>query len=331
MILAVFGASLLTAIIGVVLLIPRLHRARITGKDMNKPRRNKIPRGRAVYPEVAEMGGLAIVAGTGVGISVALAMMSFFHVLADADVVLLLAALAVILLTALIGIIDDLLGMRQSVKAFLPAIAALPLVAVRAGHAWLAIPFVGRFNFWIFYPLFLVPAGVMVAANAVNMLAGFNGMEVGMGLIAMGSLAVIAAMIHETTALIILLAGAGALLGVLFFNWYPAKIMVGDVGTLSIGALIATAVIVGNFETAGVIVIIPYAIDFLFKAAHGFPKSFGELRSDGKLHCPGRSAVGLGQFVMKITDGIREQTLTMVLMGTEVVFGGVAILLYVMK
>jgi len=46
MILAVFGASLLTAIIGVFLLIPRLHRAGITGRDMNKPRRNKIPRGR---------------------------------------------------------------------------------------------------------------------------------------------------------------------------------------------------------------------------------------------------------------------------------------------
>ena len=97
MILAVFVASLLTAIIGVFLLIPRLHRAGIAGRDMNKPRRNTtvmydspreihetppistgqagvdttrgksdgvdnpedIPRGRAAYPEVAEMGGLA--------------------------------------------------------------------------------------------------------------------------------------------------------------------------------------------------------------------------------------------------------------------------------
>ena len=73
MILAVFVASLLTTIIGVVLLIPRLHRAGIVGRDMNKPRRNKIlrglpravtsdhstSRGRAAYPEVAEMGGLA--------------------------------------------------------------------------------------------------------------------------------------------------------------------------------------------------------------------------------------------------------------------------------
>jgi len=42
MILAVFAASLLTAIIGVFLLIPRLHRAGITGRDMNKPRRNLV-------------------------------------------------------------------------------------------------------------------------------------------------------------------------------------------------------------------------------------------------------------------------------------------------
>ncbi len=321
MILAIFGASLLTAIIGARLLIPRLHRAGITGRDMHKPGK----------PAVAEMGGLAIVAGTGVGISVALAMMSFFHVFHDANVVLLLAAMATILLTALIGIIDDLLGMRQIVKAFLPAVAALPLVAVRVGHTTLSIPFVGQINFWIFYPLLLVPAGVMVAANAVNMLAGFNGMEAGMGIIALGSLAVIAAVIHETTALIILLAGAGALLGVLFFNWYPAKIMIGDVGTLSIGALIATAVIVGNFETAGVIVIVPYAIDFLFKAAHGFPKSFGELQADGKLHCPASSTVGLGQFIMKITGGMKEWALTSLLMGIELIFGVLAIAVYVWR
>jgi UDP-N-acetylglucosamine--dolichyl-phosphate N-acetylglucosaminephosphotransferase len=321
MIFAPFGAALLVAVVAVVLLVPRLHEAEIVGSDMHKVGK----------PEVAEMGGLAIVAGTEVAISVALAMMSFFHVLQDADVILLLAAMVTILLTALIGIIDDLLGMRQLVKAFLSAIAAVPLVAVRAGHTWLAIPCIGRLDFWIFYPLFLVPVGVMVAANAVNMLAGFNGMEAGMGLMAMGSLAVIAAMIHETTALIILLAGSGSLLGVLFFNWYPAKIMVGDVGTLSIGTLIATVVIVGNFETAGVIVIIPYAIDFLFKAVHGFPKSFGELRSDGKLHCPGRSAVGLGQFIMKITGGIKERTLTLTLMGIEAVFGVLAIVVYVVR
>ena len=57
MILVAFGAALLVAVVAVVLLVPRLQRAEIVGRDMHKPRRNKIPQGRAGKPEVAEMGG----------------------------------------------------------------------------------------------------------------------------------------------------------------------------------------------------------------------------------------------------------------------------------
>ena len=58
----------------------------------------------------------------------------------------------------------------------------------------------------------------------------------------------------------------GALLATSYYNWYPAKILVGDVGTLTIGAIIASAVIIGNYEAAGVILMIPYMVDFLIKA-----------------------------------------------------------------
>jgi UDP-N-acetylglucosamine--dolichyl-phosphate N-acetylglucosaminephosphotransferase len=134
--------------------------------------------------------------------------------------------------------------------------------------------------------------------------------------------------LKETTALVLLLSGLGALLGILRYNWYPAKMFVGDVGTLSIGAILAASCVVGNFETAGVILLIPYAIDFLLKARHGFPESFGELR-DGKLHCPAGGPVGLGQLIMKVAGGIHERTLVLVLMGVEAVFGAIAIILYV--
>jgi UDP-N-acetylglucosamine--dolichyl-phosphate N-acetylglucosaminephosphotransferase len=276
------------------------------------------------------MGGLAIVIGFGAGILLTVAMVSFFHVFPSVDLIVLLAVLSTVLLAGLIGMVDDLLGMRQWIKALLPVFAALPLMAVPAGHAWIRIPYVGTLNFWIFYPLLVVPAGITIAANAVNMLAGFNGLETGLGIVAIGSLAILAAVLGETTALILLLSGLGALLGIIYYNWYPARILVGDIGTLSIGAIIATAVIVGNFETAGVIVIIPYAVDFLFKAAHGFPSSGwgGELRDDGKLHCPVGSPVGVGQFIMKITGGIKEQTLTLALMGIELIFGVLAIAVY---
>jgi len=71
-----------------------------------------------------------------------------------------------------------------------------------------------------------------------------------------GSLAIIAYLIGQTTALIILMAALGALIATLYYNWYPAKILVGDVGTLSIGAVIACAVIIGNYETAIIFLIV---------------------------------------------------------------------------
>lgn len=311
-------ASFLVTSLLTPLLIPRLRAAGIVGRDRHK-------RGQ---PELPEMGGLAIAAGFVAGMLLAIALETFFDRLLSVDLIILLAVLVTVLLTVLIGVLDDLLGIGQLAKALMPFLAALPLVAVKAGQTSLAIPLLGSVNFGVFYALVLVPLGLTGAANAVNMLAGFNGVEVGMGLVAMGSLAVIAASTGASTSLVILLAGIGALLATLYYNWYPAKALVGDVGTLSIGAIIAAAVIVGNFETAGVIVIIPYAVDLLFKAANGFPKSFGELREGGKLHCPSSGPVGLGQAIMKLSRGIHERTLALVLMGIEAAFGLLAIAFY---
>ncbi len=320
MIGVVAAAALLVSLGGIWVLISKLRAAGIVGKDVHKP--NK--------PDIPEMGGLAIVAGFGAGILLAIAMETFWPSLLSLDITVLLAVLCTVLLTTLIGLADDLIGMRQWLKAFLPLIAALPLVAVRAGISTMKIPFIGQVDFGPFYALLLVPLGVTGAANAVNMLAGFNGLEVGMGLVAMGALAVIAGNLHDATSLVLLLAGIGGLLGVLYFNWYPARVFVGDVGTLSIGAIIASAVIVGNFEWAGVIVIIPYALDFLIKAAHGFPSQgwWGELRADGKLHCPENGPVGLAQWVLKLTGGVHERTLVLTLIGIEALFGLVAVSLY---
>lgn len=301
-------------------LIPYLRKVGMLGKDVHKPGR----------PEVAEMGGLALVVGFGAGVLLAIALEAFSPHLLPLDFTRLLAVLATVLLTALVGIADDLLGIPQSVKALLPVVAALPLVAIRAGETAMVLPWIGKVEFGLFYPLFLVPAAVTGAANAVNMLAGFNGLELGMGVVAMGALAVVAAHLGQTTALVMLLAGIGACLGVLLFNWYPARIFVGDVGTLAIGAILASACIVGNFELAGVVLIIPYALDFLIKAGHRFPSSgwWGELGPDGKLRCPSHGPVGLAQAVLKLTRGLSERSLVLVLIGFEALFGLIAILLY---
>jgi len=317
MLMIILLISFLVSFILFPAMIIRLKRAGIVGKNKNS----------AIQEEIAEMGGLVIIAGFGAGILTVIAVKTFYDIFPSIDLISLLVALSSILIVVLIGIFDDLVSMPQQIKAFMPVFAALPLIVIEEGSTFIRLPFWGNVNFGLLYTLVIIPTEVTIAANAVNMLAGFNGLEVGMGIIAVGFLAIIAYLMGKISVLVILLAALGALLAALYYNWYPAKILVGDVGTLSIGAIIAVAVIMGNFEIAGAILLIPYIIDFLIKAKNHFPYSFGEYK-DGKLYCPEGGPVGLGQLIMKLCGGISERNLVLALMGIEFIFGVIAILVY---
>jgi len=318
MVFLIFIVSFVVSFVGFPIVIPRLKRAGIVGKNMNSESKEEIP----------EMGGLVIAVGFGAGMVFIIFLRTFFDLFLSVSLASIMAVLSTVLIVVIIGVFDDLISMRQWIKAIIPVFAALPLTALKEGYSIMRVPLVGMIDFGIFYPLVLIPLGITGAANAVNMLAGFNGLEVGMGVVAVGTLAVIAYLKGITISLLISMAALGALVAALHYNWYPAKILIGDVGTLSIGAVIACMVIVGNYETAGVILVIPYLVDFLIKAKNRFPYSFGVYRK-GKLYCPEGGPVGLAQLVMKLCGGISESNLVLVLMGIEAVFGVIAILLYI--
>lgn len=299
-------------------LIPKLREAGIVSVDRNKEG----------GPEVPEMGGLSVVGGFSFGVVCAIGLATFSMGFSGLHSELVLASLATILLMAFVGVFDDLFKIPQYVKAVLPLFAALPLVVVRAGVTTMNIPLLGDVNFAILYPLLLVPVGIAGASNVTNMFAGFNGMEAGMGVVAMLSLSVVAWHLGRIESLILLIAMAGALLAFLRYSWHPAKVFIGDVGTLSIGAVAAAAVIVGDFEMAGVIVLLPYITDFFLKVAKGLPSSgwWGTLR-EGKLYCDGEP-VHLAQVVMKFYGGVSEVGLTLTLMVFELVCGLFTIMLF---
>ena len=310
--------SILVTAVFSELLIPRLKKFGITGKDVNKEGR----------PEVAEMGGLAIIAGFTAGVLLAI-MLNTFNGL-DFNITYVLAALVTIHAMGFIGIVDDLLDIPQAVKAFLPLAAAVPLVAVSAaGSTAIGIPFIGNMDLGIFYIIVLIPIGVAVASNLTNMLAGFNGMEAGMGSAIMAVLAILAYLNGSNEMMVLFLPMLGALLAFLAFNWYPAKVFPGDVGNLTIGAVVASGVIIGNMEGAGAIILILYVLDFFIKAYNKFPSSkwWGELK-EGKLYPVEGKVRGFAQLVMKISGGISERNLTLVFIGMQIVVGLVVFLLY---
>ncbi|RLE37675.1 hypothetical protein DRJ17_06075 [Candidatus Woesearchaeota archaeon] len=294
--------------------IKKEKQAGIVGKDVHKP--NK--------PEVANMGGLSVAIGFCAAILLAIALNTFFEL--EFNLIFVMAGLITILIINLMGVFDDLFKIRQSVKAVLPLFAAIPLIAVSVGTTTMGIPFIGPVDFGIFYVLALVPLGVAVASNLTNMLAGFNGNEVGMGIIIFLTASYIAFINNQIDALIISLAMLGSLIAFLKFNWYPAKAFPGDVLNLMIGCTLAVVVIIGNFETVGFILMLPYVIDWFIKAKNGFPKTFAIFNSkDGKLYVPKGKIRGLADLILTKTNGMTERNLTITLIGIEIIFAVIAV------
>lgn len=300
------------------LLIPRLKRFGITGNDLNKQEQ----------PEVAEMGGIAIVAGFTAGVLLAVFLNSFLQF--NFNLVAVLAALITIHSIAFIGIVDDLLDVPQWLKAVLPLFASVPLVATGiAGSTVIGLPFIGATDFGLLYIFILIPVGVAVASNLTNMLAGFNGLEAGMGLMVF-IIMVLFAFAHNSTEMLVLFVSiAAALAAFLPFNFYPARIFPGDVGNLTIGAVLAAGVIVGNAEMIGALLMLLYVADFFIKAANKFPSKdwHGEYRA-GKLYPIGNRVRGLAQLVMKLKGGITEINLVLLLIAAQALLGVIILALY---
>lgn len=316
---SILAASFSVAFVTFRLAVPAFKRRGIVGRDMHKPDQ----------PLVTEMGGLVIAEGFAAGMLLIIGYNTFLSRFLSLNITALLAVLCVALTMAMVGLLDDFLKLRQAVKVVMPLFASLPLAASRVGNAVMDIPIVGRVDFGIIYFIVLVPLGVTGAANAVNMLAGFNGVEAGTGIVAVTALAVIAYRLGEVGPFLILVAASGSLLATLYYNWFPSRVFIGNVGTLSIGAVIASAVIVGNFELAGVIVIIPHMLEFLIKARNRLPSEGWWLTyREGKLFCPQSGPKGLGQLLAKIAGGMRERDITLTIMALEAVCGALAIWYY---
>jgi len=227
-------------------LIPRLKARGIVGKDLNK----------AGQPEIAEMGGIAVVVGFFAGVSV---LLTFNHI-TNKD--LLNVSLSAILGAAFVGMMDDMFDVRQRHKALLPFILALPLgVAV---DPKIVIPHVATLNLGPFMPIAAAFA-VTCAANAANMLEGFNGLGTGMGIIMSLTLVILAVMHNRMDGAYLLVPLLGALIAFLWFNKYPAQVFPGDTMMLFMGATIAVAGILSRLQVQTVFIFLPMIVEFFLK------------------------------------------------------------------
>jgi UDP-N-acetylglucosamine--dolichyl-phosphate N-acetylglucosaminephosphotransferase len=247
---------------------------------------------------IADMGGPGVITGFLLGVFLFIGFELFFLNNAE-DLVYLLASLNTILIITVIGIFDVLTslmkrregkGVFESMKRrgipswfyfFIPLPAAVPLMAVNAGITSMVLPFVGRVQLGMIYPLVLVPLAVLCCSNATNFIAGFNGLEAGMGIVLHISLGIFALATNHLAAAVIALTFAAALTSFLRYNWYPAKVFPGDLN-YTIGAVTACVTILGNMEKFAILCFTPWILEAILKAFSGFnAENYGILQEDG--------------------------------------------------
>ncbi|MCQ4384948.1 MAG: UDP-N-acetylglucosamine--dolichyl-phosphate N-acetylglucosaminephosphotransferase, partial [Sulfolobales archaeon] len=284
-------------------------KANLVGIDVNKPDRPKVP----LY------GGIGPIAGF---VSGSFVLLPFVRE-DGADV--LEAVLLSSLIIAFLGMLDDIFNVRQSIRAFTPVFAAVPLAVFSVGHTTISVPFLGYVNFGPWYYIVILPAALTIAANAFNMLEGLNGLGAGMGVIMTLTLALIGfragglSLISGEMAVALL----ASLIAFLIFNKYPAKVFPGNVGTYFIGAAIGALGISGYTLTALFFLYLPYVAEFVLKARTKFKGvSFGKVSQDGTLYWDSFPH-SLTHVVMKL-GRFKEYQVVLILWGIEAVFAVMA-------
>jgi len=292
-------------------------------------------------PKIASSGGLVVAFGILAGLFIYIGLETFLNQNSFFTIDFL-AVTSSILIATFIGFLDDLsvrskstytkegrvrIGIPQRIKPLLTLFATIPLIVVNAGQTTITIPFVGPTNVGLLYPFLLVPIGMVGATNMINMLGGFNGSEAGMAIVYTSALGVYA-YVSQSSAFPILFITLAALLGFIKYNWRPAKIAAGDSLTYLLGSVIATSVIIGNIELAGVVILFPFFIEGLLKARKGFnASSLGKLRSDGKLEPPYGNKIYSWTHLWMNLGEFSEQQITILLILCQLSFSILGLLL----
>ena len=157
-------------------------------------------------------------------------------------------------LIALVGAIDDIWDLKPIFKLAGQIIAAI--VAVHAGATIndLTLPFVGSLQFTdAGGPLAVI--WLVALMNIVNLSDGVDGLAAGVCTIDGITFAVIVFSVQGGTSAAAVLAAitAGASLGFLVHNFYPAKIFMGDSGSNLLGYLLGVTAVIGTMKTSAVL------------------------------------------------------------------------------
>ncbi len=211
---------------------------------------------------------------------------SFFSDISH-ETVLIFAALGLAAVNGLIGFVDDytkvvkkrnlgLTPVQKLIFQFAAAAAFLAVLGIAGFGTKTIIPFVGQVDLGFFY--YIIAAVVIVGmVNSVNLTDGVDGLNGSVTFFVCVSFMLITSMLGYLGVTSMCAASAGACLGFLVWNFHPAKVFMGDTGSLFLGGLVCGLA----FATDMPILLLPVGIIYIaeelsvvlqvsyFKLTHG--------------------------------------------------------------
>jgi UDP-GlcNAc:undecaprenyl-phosphate GlcNAc-1-phosphate transferase len=154
-----------------------------------------------------------------------------------------------------VGAVDDFRGLDPLPKLAGQILAASIPVSFGTWIDHFTLPFVGAVDLpdWVGMPLTVL--WIVAVMNMVNFLDGLDGLASGVCGIAGVTFAVLALSLGKVDAAIVSAVVAGACLGFLRHNFFPARIFMGDSGALVLGFTLATVSVAGLLKTASTVVL----------------------------------------------------------------------------
>lgn len=238
-ILIAFVIGLVVSLILGPIIIPALHKLKF-GQNIRK----EGPKSHLKKAGTPTIGGLIFL------ISIIVVMICMRYSFTDKAMIVLYGTLAF----GLIGFLDDLLkiihkdneGLKAGQKFTLQIIfsIAIAVYGYKVLGTTVSIPFVDfKWNMGILYIPFVIFYFAAVT-NAVNLTDGLDGLATSITILVLTFFAIFAYKVDMISVSVFTAGLIGALLGFLKFNAFPAKVFMGDTGSLALGGAIATLMLV---------------------------------------------------------------------------------------
>lgn len=189
----------------------------------------------------ATMGGLVVFAVVFVGALVTLRLDNLVGEMLRAKAYFIYGLIACTACMLLLGIVDDRHAIKPRIKLLVQVVVALAAISLGFRIEAVTVPWYDSVSLPPVVGIILSLLWIVGITNAVNLSDGLDGLAAGICLLASAVNAVVAIYLgnHYMTVMMVLLAGA--LLGFLRWNFHPARVFLGDTGSLALGVYLALA------------------------------------------------------------------------------------------